>query len=162
MAPSIQTGQTANRYGRHPNGARRHSRRRNLAGVARGAGAGRRRRRDRVAGVVRGHANGLNPALRIEAERSADDHGGYAAVIRSRRIGGLSARAQGVARRSDGCVTRGVSAIRSSGMTLLVRDKEQRLMMSLRANAGTKYSKSMRESGRVSSTTLCAGDGFQS
>jgi hypothetical protein len=55
-----------------------------------------------------------------------------------------------------------MSAIRFLEMTLVVRGKEQRLMMSLRASAGAKHSKSMWESRRVSSTTLCVGDEFQS
>jgi len=38
-----------------------------------------------------------------------------------------------------------MSAIRFLEMTLVVRDKEQRLMMSLRASAGAKHSKSMWE-----------------
>jgi hypothetical protein len=47
-----------------------------------------------------------------------------------------------------------MSAIRFLEMTLVVRDKEQRLMMSLRASTEAKHSKSMWESRRVSSTTL--------
>lgn len=52
-----------------------------------------------------------------------------------------------------------MSVIRFLEMTL-VRDKEQRLMMSLMASVGARHSKSMWESRRVSSTTLYVGEGF--
>jgi hypothetical protein len=41
-----------------------------------------------------------------------------------------------------------MSAIRFLEMTLVVRGKEQRLMMSLKASAGAKYSKSIWKSRR--------------
>src|SRR5262249_42833228 len=54
----------------------------------------------------------LSHALRIEAERSADDRGGHVAAARGGCIGGLHARAQSGARRSRGGGARGGGAPR--------------------------------------------------